>query len=71
MLSTVAVDIPQRTDPANGDAMARAVPGRFNRCPETLEVDGHGMWPPRTEEIADDLPRTAPHRGTERWSSWA
>ena len=68
MLSTVAVEVPQRRVPANGDTIAQAVPRWFHRCPETLEVDVHGTSLPRTGEIAADLPRTAPHRDTERWS---
>ena len=68
MLSTVAVEVPQRRAPANGDTMAQPVPGCFHRCRETLEAEGHNPSLPRTRENPADLPRTAPHRDTERRS---
>jgi hypothetical protein len=68
MLSTVAVEVPQRRVPANGDTMAQPVPGWFHRCPETLEADGHDTSLPRAGENATDLSRPGPHRDSERWS---
>jgi|1185.fasta_scaffold86255_3 hypothetical protein len=68
MLSTVAVEVPQRRVPVNGDTVAQEEARWFRRYRETSEIDAHGTSLPRTGEIAADLPRTAPHRGTERWS---
>ena len=68
MFSTVAVEVVQRRVPANGDTMARPVPGGFHRRPETLEAEAHDTSLSRAGENAADLPRPAPHRDPERWS---
>jgi hypothetical protein len=67
MFSTVAVEVAQGMVPADGDTMARPVPGWFHRCPETLEVEVDDTSLPHAGENAADLPRPAPHRDSERW----
>jgi hypothetical protein len=68
MLSTVAVEVAQQGVEANPDRIAPPVLGGFQRCPETLEADGHDTSLPRAGENVADLSGPGSHRDLGRWS---